>query len=93
MTEKMAVRAILMEMTDVLTTTKEKFNYTQLFNIEIFAKLPMTDTGGNTNDEMVATSKASGQKLSDLNVKNFDSTKIPFFVDEYWQTDSLPQIN
>lgn len=91
-TEKMAVRGILMEMTDILKTTKQKFDYNQLSNIEMFAKLPMTDSGGNTKDEIVATAKINGSKLNDLNVKNFDSTKIPVFVDEYWQNDSLPKL-
>jgi hypothetical protein len=92
-TEKMAVRGILSEMSDILKTTKQKFDYNQLSNIEIFAKLPMIDSGGNTKDEIVATAKINGQKLNDLNVKNFDSTKIPVFVDEYWQNESLPTIN
>lgn len=92
-TEKMAVRGILMEMTDILKTTKQKFDYSKISNIEIFAKLPMTDTGGNTNNEIVATSKISGQRLTDLNIKNFDSTKIPVFVNEYWQSDSLPTVD
>lgn len=93
MTEKMAVRGILMEMSDILKTTKQKFDFTQISNIEMFAKLPMTDTSGNTNDEIAATAKINGQKLNDLNTKNFDYTKIPAFVDEYWQNETLPELN
>ncbi|WP_423492948.1 hypothetical protein [Lacticaseibacillus paracasei] len=89
--DKAAVQAMHTDIASVWKAFK-KSKGTDFSNISVMVKYPTEDAGGNTHNTKEMTADIQGNRLKDLNAKNFDDDNVPAFATKYWQRNDLPTV-
>ncbi|WP_239061434.1 hypothetical protein [Lacticaseibacillus sp. 53-4] len=90
--DKSAVKSMHTDIALVWKSFK-KSKGTDFSNISVMVKYPTEDAGGNTHNTKEMTADIQGNRLKDLNAKNFDDDNVPAFATKYWQRNDLPNVN
>lgn len=89
--DKAAVQAMHTDIASVWKAFK-KSKGNDFSNISVMVKYPTEDAGGNTHSTKEMTTDIQGNRLKDLNAKNFDDDNVPAFATKYWQRNDLPTV-
>lgn len=89
--DKSAVKLMHEDIASVWKSFK-KSKGTDFSNISVMVKYPTEDAGGNTHSTKEMTADIQGNRLKDLNAKNFDDDNVPAFATKYWQRNDLPTV-
>jgi hypothetical protein len=89
--DKSAVKSMHTDIASVWKSFK-KSKGTDFSNISVMVKYPTEDAGGNTHNTKEMTADIQGNRLKDLNSKNFDDDNVPAFATKYWQRNDLPAL-
>lgn len=90
---KSTLRGFWKDTADVWKAIKHSKNVKNIKDVTIVVEFPLEDTAGNTSTKVAVSTRISGDKLDNLNAKNFNYYNVKNYADKYMQNSAFPNLD
>lgn len=90
---KSTLRGFWKDTANVWKAIKHSKDVKNIKDVTIVVEFPLEDTAGNTSTKSAISTRISGDKLDNLNAKNFNYYNVQNYADRYVQNSAFPDLD